>query len=245
MSLPQSPMLLSHVGAEKGDFVVSGFKRGTWREQVRRGVHVKNIDTTTNFVYAVHWNGSECLVELLHKRPGSSSTSPVPADIVRKFAESSRFRRNIVEIDGHIFVSGYRPTSIGKEPPSRPCKSICANSTAREFVAAHGDEMATMMQFPGRISSPEEAKEANMDLLLVERVCDQLKAGPESEMSRLIKSHEKVVERSRRQIREADESRKSCAEKCQSALEVLGAHGIHFEKSNLQENERRNHITWQ
>jgi hypothetical protein len=154
---------------KEDDYRIPGYRRGSWATRDVYGYCVKNVNTETRFRFVLHSDGKETLVELFQFIDYNTPSIPVPMSILKRFLKDTTYEKFLVERDGHAFISGiaYNFRANMHLKGDRPSYDMCMSTNARDIIKNHGDLLATMLKFPDKIRTMDEADKVDVDLRLI------------------------------------------------------------------------------
>ena len=216
---------------KEDDYRIPGYRRGSWATRDVYGYCVKNVNTETRFRFVLHSDGKETLVELFQFIDYNTPSIPIPMSILKRFLKDTPYEKFLVERDGHAFISGiaYNFRANMHLKGDRPSYDMCMSTNARDIIKNHGDLLATMLKFPDKIRTMEEADKVDVDLRLIGDFVHEMES-PLAPNKLNRKRCEESISKLRDSIAYVDKEMNEYHERYRSVVQLLNQYKVKLER---------------
>ena len=216
---------------KEDDYRIPGYRRGSWATRDVYGYCVKNVNTETRFRYVLHSDGKETLVELFQFIDYNTPSIPIPMSILKRFLKDTPYEKFLVEKDGHAFISGiaYNFRANMHLKGDRPSYDMCMSTNARDIIKNHGDLLATMLKFPDKIRTMDEADKVDVDLRLIGDFVHEMES-PLAPNKLNRKRCEESISKLRDSIAYVDKEMNEYHERYRSVVQLLNQYKVKLER---------------
>lgn len=216
---------------KEDDYRIPGYRRGSWATRDVYGYCVKNVNTETRFRFVLHSDGKETLVELFQFIDYNTPSIPIPMSILKRFLKDTPYEKFLVERDGHAFISGiaYNFRANMHLKGDRPSYDMCMSTNARDIIKNHGDLLATMLKFPDKIRTMDEADKVDVDLRLIGDFVHEMES-PLAPNKLNRKRCEESISKLRDSIAYVDKEMNEYHERYRSVVQLLNQYKVKLER---------------
>lgn len=216
---------------KEDDYRIPGYRRGSWATRDVYGYCVKNVNTETRFRFVLHSDGKETLVELFQFIDYNTPSIPIPMSILKRFLKDTPYEKFLVERDGHAFISGiaYNFRANMHLKGDRPSYDMCMSTNARDIIKNHGDLLATMLKFPDKIRTMDEADKVDVDLRKIGDFVHEMES-PLAPNKLNRKRCEESISKLRNSIACVDKEMNEYHERYRSVVQLLNQYKVRLER---------------
>ena len=216
---------------KEDDYRIPGYRRGSWATRDVYGYCVKNVNTETRFRFVLHSDGKETLVELFQYIDYNTPSIPIPMSILKRFLKDTPYEKFLVERDGHAFISGiaYNFRANMHLKGERPSYDMCMSTNARDIIKNHGDLLATMLKFPDKIRTMDEADKVDVDLRMIGDFVHEMES-PYAQIKLTRKRCEESISKLRNSIACVDKEMNEYHERYRSVVQLLNQYKVKLER---------------
>lgn len=216
---------------KEDDYRIPGYRRGSWATRDVYGYCVKNVNTETRFRYVLHSDGKETLVELFQYIDYDTPSIPIPMSILKRFLKDTPYEKFLVEKDGHAFISGisYNFRANMNLKGDRPSYDMCMATNARDIIKNHGDLLATMLKFPDKVNSMEDADKIDVDLRTIGNFVYEMES-PHAPIKLKMKKCEDNISRYKASLAYVDKEMNEYHERYREAVLLLKKLNVKLER---------------
>ena len=209
-------------------FKMPGWSRGAWYTTLGRGSRWSK----TRFLFVVHQKGECVRVEIFRVVGGTCSLNidakPIPANVIREFAICAGLEGDLLEVDGHLFIEDKLDSPISK----LPSRELCEATKACCAISKHGNHLAEMLNWDGKVATASAAKEVSECLSSIERFVDEME--PDGCLNKRIADYRAKIDTQFARINNIDAKCRETMEILSLSREYLGSLGIDCDSSKKE-----------